>query len=183
MNVRSAPVARCGAEDLLNAWIHYLPTVNATLNATATVLLVAGYVLIKGRRRRETAHKRVMLTAFGVSIAFLTCYLIYHFNVGSVRFQGPSDVRTVYLIILVSHILLAVTVPVLAGVTIYLGYRDLRQRHIRWAKWTFPIWLYVSVTGVVIYVMLYHLYPSADFPPAGEHSIIEKLPSSAGESP
>jgi uncharacterized membrane protein YozB (DUF420 family) len=124
-----------------------------------------------------------MLMAFGVSIAFLTCYLIYHFNVGSVRFQGPSDVRTVYLIILVSHILLAVTVPVLAGVTIYLGYRDLRQRHIRWAKWTFPIWLYVSVTGVVIYVMLYHLYPSADFPPAGEHSIIEKLPPSAGESP
>ncbi|HEY1784032.1 MAG TPA: DUF420 domain-containing protein [Pirellulales bacterium] len=160
-----------------------MPTVNATLNATATVLLVVGFVLIKMPRRRETAHKRVMLTAFGVSIAFLTCYLIYHFIVGSVRFQGPSDVRTVYYIILISHILLAVTVPVLAGMTIYLGYRDLRQRHIRWAKWTFPIWLYVSVTGVVIYVMLYHLYPSADFAPAAERSIIEKLPQAAGESP
>jgi uncharacterized membrane protein YozB (DUF420 family) len=161
--------------------LHYLPTVNATLNATATVLLVSGYVLIK--RRRETAHKRVMLTAFGVSIAFLTCYLIYHFNVGSVRFQGPADVRTVYYIILISHILLAVTVPVLAGVTIYLGYRDRRERHVRWAKWTFPIWLYVSVTGVVIYVMLYHLYPAADFSPAAESLIIEKLPQAAGESP
>jgi uncharacterized membrane protein YozB (DUF420 family) len=147
------------------------------------VLLIAGYTLIKMRPRRETAHKRVMLTAFGVSIAFLTCYLIYHFNVGSVRFQGPPDVRTVYLIILISHILLAVTVPVLAGVTIYLGYRDLRQRHVRWAKWTFPIWLYVSITGVVIYVMLYHLYPSADFSPAADHPIIEKLPQAAGESP
>ncbi len=147
------------------------------------MLLVAGYVLIKRKRRQETAHKRVMLTAFGVSIAFLTCYLIYHFNVGSVRFQGPPDVRTVYYIILISHILLAVTVPVLAGVTIYLGYRDRRQRHVRWAKWTFPIWLYVSVTGVVIYVMLYHLYPPADFSATAENLIIERLPEAAGESP
>ncbi len=125
-----------------------------------------------------------MLTAFFVSIAFLTCYLVYHFNVGSVRFQGPPDVRTVYYIILISHILLAVTVPVLAGVTIYLGYRDFRRAaYVRWAKWTFPIWLYVSVTGVVIYVMLYHLYPAADFPPTAQNLIIEGLPDAAGESP
>lgn len=147
------------------------------------MLLVVGYVLIKRKRRLELAHKRVMLTAFGVSIAFLACYLLYHFNVGSVRFQGPPDVRTVYLIILISHILLAVTVPVLAGMTIYLGYRDLRERHVRWAKWTFPIWLYVSITGVVIYAMLYHLYPASDFSPAAETLIIEKLPEAAGESP
>jgi uncharacterized membrane protein YozB (DUF420 family) len=165
----------------LDDWLHYLPTVNATLNATATLLLVWGYVLIK--RRREAAHKRVMLTAFGVSIAFLTCYLIYHAKVGSVRFEGPPDVRIAYLTILVSHILLAITVPVLAGVTIYLGYRDRRARHKRWAKWTFPIWLYVSITGVVIYVMLYHLYPAADYSPAARGLIIEELPLAAGESP
>jgi uncharacterized membrane protein YozB (DUF420 family) len=144
----------------LSDWIHYLPTVNATLNATATVLLVWGYRLIKARR--EVAHKRVMLSAFAVSIVFLTCYLLYHYHVGSVRFQGPPAIRALYLAILLTHVLLAAAVPVLAGVTIYLGYRDRRANHRRWAKWTFPIWLYVSITGVVIYVMLYHLYP----PPA-----------------
>jgi len=147
------------------------------------VLLIWGYRLIKGRPRRETAHKRVMLTAFGVSIAFLVCYLVYHFNVGSVRFTGPSDVRTVYLIILASHVVLAATVPVLAGMTIYLGYRDRRRQHVRWAKWTFPIWLYVSITGVVIYVMLYHLYPPDELAPPAEARIIEQLPSAAGEYP
>jgi uncharacterized membrane protein YozB (DUF420 family) len=145
------------------------------------VLLVAGYVLIK--RRREIAHKRVMLTAFGVSIAFLVCYLLYHAMVGSVRFQGPGDVRIVYFTILITHVILAATVPVLAGVTIYLGYRDRRARHKRWAKWTFPIWLYVSITGVVIYLMLYHLYPASDFPAPVEGLIIERLPLAAGESP
>ncbi len=165
----------------MDDWVRYLPTVNATLNATATVLLVWGYVLIK--RRRELAHKRVMLTAFAVSIAFLTCYLIYHAQVGSVRFEAPGAVRTVYLAILVTHVVLAAIVPVLAGVTIYLGFRDRRARHRRWAKWTFPIWLYVSITGVVIYLMLYHLYPASDFPAPAEGLIIEKLPLAAGESP
>jgi putative membrane protein len=165
----------------LDDWVHYLPTANATLNATATVLLVWGYVLIK--LRRETAHKRVMLTAFAVSIAFLICYLIYHKMVGHVVFQGPPNARAFYYVILCSHIPLAFTVPVLACITIYLGYRDRRARHKRWAKWTFPIWLYVSITGVMIYVMLYHLYPAADYPPAAEHLIIEELPLAAGESP
>jgi len=136
-----------------------LPLLNATLNATATVLLIAGYVLI--RRRRELAHKRVMLTAFGVSVAFLASYLTYHIGHGAAtRFTGQGLIRPVYFAILISHIILAATVPVLAIVTIILGLRDRRLAHRRWARWTFPIWLYVSITGVVIYVMLYHLYPA-----------------------
>jgi putative membrane protein len=140
--------------------IEYLPTVNASLNAVATVLLVAGYVLIK--RRREVAHKRVMLTAFGVSMLFLVCYLTYHsLKTWHTVFGGPEPVRTIYFAILISHVLLAAAVPILAGRTIYLGLKDRRESHRRWAKWTFPIWLYVSVTGVVTYLMLYHLYPSS----------------------
>jgi putative membrane protein len=139
--------------------VHYLPTVNAALNATATVLLVIGWLLIK--QQRETAHKWTMLTAFGVSIAFLICYLIYHAQVGSVKFTGPSPVREIYLTMLATHVVLAAMVPVLAGRTIYLGLRDRRAAHNRLAKWTFPIWLYVSVTGVIIYVMLYIVYPAA----------------------
>ncbi len=140
--------------------VHYLPTVNAALNATATVLLLLGLFLIK--RGRETAHKRVMLSAFGVSILFLICYLAYHAQVGSVKFTGPSPVRQIYLTILGTHVVLAATVPFLAGRTLYLGLRDRRVPHRRLAKWTYPIWLYVSITGVVVYVMLYHLYPPCE---------------------
>jgi putative membrane protein len=138
----------------------YLPTINATLNATAAVLLFIGVRLI--RQRRETAHKRVMLAAFATSVLFLACYVMYHLQVGSVKFVGPSAVRAVYLVILLTHIVLAATVPFLAVATIYLGYRDRRRAHRRLAKWAYPIWMYVSITGVVIYIMLYHLYP----PPA-----------------
>lgn len=142
---------------LLAAAPHPLATVNAALNATATLLLIAGWLLIKGRR--EAAHKWVMLSAFGVSCIFLACYVAYHLQVGSVKFGGAGAVRGVYLAILISHIILAATVPVLAIITIYFGLRDRRTAHRRIARWTFPIWLYVSVTGVVIYWMLYHLYP------------------------
>ncbi len=144
---------------LLADGAHPLATVNAALNATATVLLVVGFVLIK--QRRETAHKWVMLSAFFVSIAFLACYLAYHFKVGSVPFSGGGAIRIFYLCLLASHVLLAMTVPVLALVTINLGLKNRREQHRRWAVWTFPIWLYVSVTGVVIYFMLYHLYGPA----------------------
>ena len=140
----------------------YLPDLNAVLNSTATVLLIVGYILI--RQRREQAHKRVMLTAFGVSIAFLISYLAYHvwpFGKQNTKFLGQGWVRPVYLTILITHIILAAAVPVLALVTIVLGYKDRRAAHRRWARWTLPIWLYVSVTGVIIYVMLYHLYPRA----------------------
>lgn len=134
-----------------------LPVVNASLNALATVLLLTGYGLI--RSGREQAHKRVMLSAFGVSVVFLACYLIYHRYAGHVKFTGPSPIREFYLGLLLTHILLAVTVPFLAVATIYLGLTDRRVAHRRLARWTFPIWLYVSITGVVIYFMLYHLYP------------------------
>lgn len=139
--------------------VHYLPTINAALNATATVLLIAGLLLIKSRR--ESAHKWTMVAAFVVSIVFLICYLVYHFQVGHVKFEGPEPIRTAYHLMLLSHVLLAATVPVLAGRTMYLGFIDRRSAHKRWANWAFPIWLYVSITGVLIYVMLYHLYPPA----------------------
>ncbi len=139
--------------------VEQLPALNATLNGLAAVMLVVGWVLIK--RGQVIAHRNTMLAAFGVSVLFLISYLVYHFNVGSVRFTGPSGVRTLYLVILFTHIVLAATVPFLAVITIYLGLKDRRAKHLQFARWTFPIWLYVSVTGVVIYVMLYHLYPAA----------------------
>jgi uncharacterized membrane protein YozB (DUF420 family) len=137
------------------ALAHWLPSVNALLNATATVLLLAGYWLI--RRGQVAGHRNAMLAAFGVSILFLTSYLVYHAQVGSVCYPGTGILRGVYLAILVTHVVLAAAVPFLAVVTIYLGLRNRREKHRKLARWTFPIWLYVSVTGVVIYLMLYRL--------------------------
>jgi uncharacterized membrane protein YozB (DUF420 family) len=146
---------------MLLAAAHPIVHLNAALNATATVLLVIGWLLIK--RGRVTAHMQMMFSAFAVSTIFLACYLWYHYQVGSVRFTHPGAVRYVYLAILVSHVLLAFSVPVMAIWTIYLGLRasvpEYRVRHRRLARWTLPIWLYVSVTGVIVYVMLYHLWP------------------------
>jgi uncharacterized membrane protein YozB (DUF420 family) len=133
--------------------IHVLPSVNATLNATAAVLLVTGYTLI--RQRRIQAHKRVMLTAFGVSIAFLICYVVYHAQVGSVPYQKTGFLRTIYFSILITHTSLAATVPVLAIITLRRALRGDFKQHRKIARWTFPIWLYVSVTGVIVYLMLY----------------------------
>jgi uncharacterized membrane protein YozB (DUF420 family) len=133
--------------------VHILPAVNATLNGTAGVLLLTGYSLI--RRKRIQAHKRVMLTAFGVSVAFLICYLVYHFQVGSVPYKKTGPLRTAYYSILITHTMLAVTVPVLAIITLRRALRGDFKRHRKIARWTFPIWLYVSVTGVVVYMMLY----------------------------
>jgi putative membrane protein len=141
--------------------IERLPHINAALNALATVLLIAGYILIK--RRHETAHKWTMLSCFGVSVVFLACYLTYHFNIpgGSKHFPRypPAVVRYSYLGILLTHVLLAAAVPFLAIATIWLGLADRRTAHRRLAWWTFPIWLYVSVTGVIVYLLLYQLYP------------------------
>lgn len=133
--------------------IHILPTVNATLNAAAAVLLLTGYSLI--RRKRIQAHKRVMLTAFGVSIAFLICYVVYHAQVGSVPYQKTGALRVIYFSILITHTTLAATVPVLAIITLRRALRGDFIRHRKIARWTFPIWLYVSVTGVIVYLMLY----------------------------
>ena len=135
--------------------IHDLPAVNATVNATAAVLLVCGYILI--RRRQKQAHKRVMLAAFVTSGVFLACYLIYHWQVGSVHFPHTGALRTVYLTILTTHTALAATVPVLAIITLSRGLSGRFDKHRAIARWTLPIWLYVSVTGVVVYLMLYKM--------------------------
>jgi uncharacterized membrane protein YozB (DUF420 family) len=132
-----------------------LPGVNAVLNTSAALLLVIGYVLI--RRRKIDTHRNVMIAAFAVSVLFLTCYLVYHAQVGSVRFQRSGAIRTVYLSILLTHTVLAAIVPFLAVVTLYRGLKGNYDRHRRIARWTLPIWLYVSVTGVVVYWMLYRL--------------------------
>ncbi len=136
-----------------------LPHLNATLNAAAAVLLAAGRVLI--RRRRVAAHRACMLLAFVVSVAFLVSYLVYHARVGSVRFAGTGAVRAVYLAILGSHTVLAATVPFLAVATLALALRGDYVRHRRLALWTWPVWMYVSVSGVVVYAMLYHLWGHA----------------------
>jgi putative membrane protein len=132
-----------------------LPAVNATLNATAATLLVIGYQLI--RQGRREAHKRVMITAFFVSVLFLVSYLVYHFNVGSVKFQKTGPIRTVYLTILLTHTVLATGLPVLAIVTIRRAWLGNFASHARLARYTLPIWLYVSVTGVIVYWMLYRM--------------------------
>lgn len=132
-----------------------LPALNALLNTTSAVLLICGYTLI--RRGRKQAHRRVMLAAFAVSILFLISYLVYHFQVGSVRFQKTGLVRSAYLGVLFTHTALAAAVPPLAIVTLARGLRGRFDRHRRIARWTLPIWLYVSVTGVLVYLMLYRL--------------------------
>ncbi|MCS7023557.1 MAG: DUF420 domain-containing protein [Bryobacteraceae bacterium] len=132
-----------------------LPTVNAILNATAATLLLLGYTWI--RQGKKEAHRKAMLGACAVSALFLLCYLIYHFQVGSVKFQKTGPIRTVYFAILMSHTALAATVPVLAILTLRLAFTERFSRHRALARWTLPIWMYVSVTGVLVYWMLYRL--------------------------
>ena len=133
--------------------VHDLPAVNATLNAISAVLLVTGYVLI--RRRRITLHRRCMIAACVTSSLFLVCYVTYHAQVGSVRFTRPGFVRPLYYTILITHVTLAVLVLPLAIVTLSRGLKKRFDRHRAIARWTLPIWLYVSVTGVLVYVLLY----------------------------
>lgn len=136
--------------------VHDLPAVNATLNAISAVLLTIGYVLI--RQRRIEQHRRFMIAAFAVSVLFLVSYLVYHANVGSKRFTAEGPVRVVYFFILITHIVLAAFVPPMAIVTLVRGLRGRYDRHARLARWTWPIWMYVSVTGVIVYLMLYQMY-------------------------
>jgi uncharacterized membrane protein YozB (DUF420 family) len=130
-----------------------LPAINATLNAVAAVLLTCGWVMI--HRRRIEMHRRFMLAAFATSALFLTSYLIYHANVGSRPFLGQGPIRIVYYTILVTHVVLAAAVLPLAIITLTHALRARFERHVPIARWTLPIWLYVSVTGVIVYVMLY----------------------------
>ncbi len=131
------------------------PTLNAGLNATCAVLLILGWVLIKTDRRG--AHRWAMISAFLCSTAFLACYLWYHFHVGSVRFQKTGLIRTVYFTILITHTTLAVVVLPVIIRTLFLAVKERFDEHRRWARWALPVWLYVSVTGVIVYWMLYRL--------------------------
>ncbi len=130
-----------------------LPAFNATLNATCAALLLLGYFFI--RTKRIQAHRFAMGTAFAVSTLFLISYLVYHAHAGSVRYQGVGGMRTLYFAILISHSILATLIVPMILRTFYLALKLRFVDHRRWARWTLPLWMYVSVTGVVIYRMLY----------------------------
>lgn len=133
--------------------VHSLPAVNATLNAISGILLLIGYGLI--RARKIALHRRFMIAAFAASSLFLVCYIVYHAQVGSVRFTRHGFVRPLYFTILITHVTLAAVVLPLAIVTLSRGLAAKYAVHRKVARWTFPIWLYVSVTGVLVYVLLY----------------------------
>jgi len=133
-----------------------LPALNATLNALSAMCLASGYVFIKRGDRRM--HERCMIAALTLSGLFLTSYVIYHLNAGSRPFPGQGPIRLLYFAILITHVILAVAIVPLALVTATRGLRSQFDRHVRIARWTLPLWLYVSVTGVVVYLMLYRLY-------------------------
>ena len=133
-----------------------LPAVNAVLNGTTAALLCCGYAMI--RRRHRLLHQIFMLSAFSVSVLFLSSYLWYHAHAGLRHFQGRGWIRPVYFAILISHTVLAAAIVPLALVTVYLGLRARHPSHRRIARWTLPLWLYVSLTGVVVYLLLYRFY-------------------------
>ena len=133
--------------------VHDLPAINASLNAVSGVLLLIGYILMRARRIEH--HRAFMIAAFVTSSLFLVCYVVYHAQVGSVPFTRQGFVRPLYFTILITHVTLAATVPPLAIVTLSRGLKRRFTQHRRIARWTFPIWMYVSVTGVLVYVLLY----------------------------
>ncbi|MCC6507993.1 MAG: DUF420 domain-containing protein [Pirellulaceae bacterium] len=147
----------CGASEV----IEWLPHINVSLNSLACVLLVIGFVLIK--QKKERAHRNVMIATFIVSALFLACYLTYHFQVPSKKFPTDTNVAPVaaryfYYALLASHVVLAMSVPFLAIAAIVYGLKDNRPAHRRVVRYAWPIWLYVSVTGVMVYLMLYQIY-------------------------
>jgi putative membrane protein len=132
-----------------------LPAVNASLNGTSAVLLTVGYLFI--RQKKVRAHKICMVSAFAVSSLFLISYLVYHYQAGSTPFGGQGWIRSLYFTLLIPHITLAALIVPLALTTIYRAWREQFNRHVKIARWTLPLWMYVSITGVLIYWMLYHL--------------------------
>jgi uncharacterized membrane protein YozB (DUF420 family) len=136
-----------------------LAGVNASLNFTSALFLGTGYWAM--RTKRIGMHRLCMIVAFSVSVLFLISYVVYHAKVGAVRFTGQGWIRPVYFFVLISHITLAAATPVLATITLTRGLRERFDRHRAIARWTWPVWMYVSVTGVMVYVMLYRLYPPA----------------------
>lgn len=141
--------------------VMWMPALNASLNAISTVLLLFAYTFIL--RKKIDLHRRFMLTAFGTSILFLISYVIYHAARAGIAttFAGEGWIRPVYYTMLATHVILAAVLPFLAVITLRRGLARKYDQHRRIARWTFPIWLYVSVTGVLVYFMLYHWYPSA----------------------
>ena len=138
--------------------VRFLPTLNAMLNGTSGLFLVAGFVFI--RRRQIAAHRACMVAALISSLLFLTSYLVYHYHAGATRFAASGAARAVYFVILISHTILAAVIVPLVIVTATRALRGQFARHMKVARWTLPMWLYVSVTGVIVYLMLYHWYPS-----------------------
>ena len=134
------------------------PALNALLNATAAILLLCGWVMI--RRRRVEVHRRFMIAAFGTSTVFLLSYLLYHYTAGATRFTGSGWIRSLYFALLISHTVLAVFVPPLAVIAIWNGLKMRVETHRRFARWALPLWMYVSVTGVLVYFFLYHWFPA-----------------------
>ncbi len=137
--------------------VHDLPAFNAVLNGLSAVLLLTARQKIKQGKRDH--HRKIMIAAFCVSVVFLVSYLFYHYSVGAVFFQGTGIVRPFYFVLLTTHTILAAAVPVIATITLIRGLKGNYQSHRKIAKWTYPIWMYVSVTGVIIYFMLYQMYP------------------------
>ena len=142
----------------MSDYISYLPHLNACLNGTSAVLLFSGYGFIKGRN--VVAHRACQIGALIVSIIFLASYLTYHYHHGATRFQGTGIARPIYFTILTSHTILAIVIVPLVALTFYRAFRQDFVRHRRIARITLPLWLYVSITGVIVYLMLYQIYPS-----------------------
>ena len=142
---------------LAGAWVSALPHFNAFLNFSSFVLLLSGYFFI--RRKNIIAHRNCQIAALSVSILFLISYLTYHFNHGATRFQGQGIARPIYFTILTTHTILAVVIVPFVIITFLRAKRGDFLRHRAIARWTLPMWLYVSITGVLVYLMLYHLYP------------------------
>lgn len=142
----------------MSDYISQLPHLNALLNTTSAILLVCGYRFI--RQGRINAHRNCQVSAFVISILFLTSYLTYHYYHGDTKFLGQGIVRPFYFAILISHIVLAIVIVPLVLITLYRAARSDFLRHRKIARWTLPLWLYVSVTGVIVYLMLYHIYPT-----------------------
>jgi putative membrane protein len=140
------------------SWLQVMPPINATLNGLSGVFLLTGYTLI--RQKRIEAHKRFMLAACITSLVFLGCYLTYHYFGGMSRFAGTGWSRPLYFSILISHTILAVTIVPLASISVFNGLKRRIPQHRRIARWTFPMWMYVSVTGVLVYFFLYQWFPS-----------------------
>ena len=140
-------------------WYHYLPAVNATLNGIVSVLLVAALIAIKSGRK--TLHKRLMLSACTASVLFLVSYVVYHNLTGMTKFLGTGWSRTVYYFILATHVPLAALVVPFVSVTLFFGLTEKYERHKKIARWTWPIWLYVAITGVLVYFFLYQWFPSS----------------------